>query len=515
MPFLSLNRCVPLRGIGNKCDREHCKEGLFCDTQALVTSEINICQERLPLNSTCSFGYEPPENCQYPFRCSKATLTCQPFEEGSEGDLCFSSLDCSDELRCEDGQCIPKTPDFSLCTRNYECNGSCIMGPNDGICVPLPTLGERCNESCFSTHKGERVVCNIPRGREGHCVKASSLITTIGSECDQTLDSCDASRGLSCRFSTRLGKSVCQQRVSTRDIHARNLCDPNNEFSECLPKDGAPQECLPFSDDSMGYYRCFAPEVEVKAGDICERAGAICPQGTKRFGVYSVFPDTCYCLPALSLGESCGDPFDGLCDIYLTCENGTCIQGEKNFQPVLTHVGYGGKCRESIPCAPGTVCREECNGFFCLMPVIVVGYMEECFPLPTIDRVCDQGLVCRGDFNGLGIVRCRDLAMVGETCFTDDDCEEDLRCASENYLDKRCYDAVNSLGIGEACGKEEDNPCGEADGELLKCLPQRKRAAPKCQKFRGLYGRCDPEENVGCLEGLKCESNVCFPKRLN
>lgn len=513
------NICAPFVGLGDDCRSASCGKGLFCDSSAIVTSTVLICQELLPRNATCSLGSEPRENCQSPFRCSPKTLTCQPFEAGSEGDSCFFTSDCVDGLRCDQRKCIPVTPDFSVCTSFEQCTGTCIFRLNDAICVPSPAVGERCNSivrNCLPTEDGQRVICNIPKGIDGRCVRASSLITTLGTECDQALDTCDAARGLSCRYSSSKGRTVCQQQVSQLDLEAMTFCDPNNEFSQCLPASGEPMDCLDrLPEQSVGsqlFYTCLPRQVNVGVGDICDGVQAVCPDGTECTALPFVSTFTRYCLRILREDDTCGDPFGGVCASSLTCRDGTCVQEEENFKTPITMVGLDGPCQEDLPCAPGSVCRESESGRSCQLPVMTVGRMEECFSLPTVDKQCQEGLLCRGDFNGLGIFRCRDPAGVGEKCISDAQCAKGLKCATENFLDTRCYDPKNSLNIGDVCGRKRDLPCGEADGELLKCLPQKGSSVPKCQKFRELYAGCNPEMNIGCLSSSICESKVCLPE---
>lgn len=511
----SFSTCVPFDGLGGSCGPfSMCGEGLFCDFEGLVNSTRFICQKLLPLNATCSFWFSYPENCQAPYRCSPDTLTCQTLEPGLEGDSCFTTPDCADGFYCDQKQCIPRTPDFSVCTHPIQCGGTCLFRNNGSICFPNPSVGERCATQigCKPTEDGNRTICNMPNGIDGRCVLASSLITTLGTECDQDLDTCDASRGLSCRFSSIVGKTVCQQRV-TNPI-GLTFCDPNSEFSQCLPSFGEPQDCLanivPDSSRGTSLYQCSSREQQT--GGICNSPTTICPEGTKCIFLPFISPLTGYCLPELSGGEVCGSPFDGVCSFPFVCEGGVCTKGETDFNPPTTLSGLKGSCGGDLKCAPGLICRESGEDLLCLLPLVEVGPMEECFPTSSLDKQCIDGLVCRADSNGLGVLRCRDPAVVGETCSTDVECAQGLTCAAENFLDTRCYDPENSLSIGDICGREGDPPCGAESGELLLCLPQAGSKVPKCQKFRGLYTGCDPEENVGCYRSSTCRLNICVPK---
>lgn len=501
--------CSPFAGLGDFCNSFiTCGEGLFCEGSS------GICQKQLPLNATCSDGFVSEENCEAPNRCSADTLTCQPLVPGTDGESCFTNADCAASFRCDQMKCVPSTPDFGPCmTFEDRCEGSCI--PGVGICAPAVSLGGRCTGQvgCLPSEDADPAICNVPNGIDGRCVLGKSVITTLGTECDPVLDACDANRGLSCLFSSSVGKNVCQQRLANVE---NSFCDPNSEFSQCLPAFGQPTECLPDfvapRDGGSDFFRCLVRKEELSIRSICSTPGSVCPEGTACTVLLFTSPLTSYCLPMLSEGQFCDDPFEGVCEFPLVCQDRVCTNGEENSDQPETISGLRGSCAGDLICAPGLVCRGKGSELLCLLPVVEVGPLEECFSTPSLDKICIEGSVCRRDANGRGVSRCRDPAEVGEFCSTNADCEQGLKCAMGNFLETKCYDPENSLGIGDTCGQAGSLPCGAADGELLMCLPQVGSNVPKCQKFRGLFSTCNPGENIGCFRSSNCESGLCIPK---
>lgn len=512
-------RCESRASLNEDCNPTECSSGLFCDIFGILDPGPSVCRKLISPNSTCADSLSlEPENCQPPYMCSPKTKTCQPFQPSFEGEPCFSSLYCDRGLGCKRGVCVPLLRDYSNCSVEDVCEGFCLSRREGGICVPLPKLGDRCTTQvgCAQYDKKDLIICNVPQGRTGQCVKQSTLITKLGKDCNEALDTCDASRGLSCRYSESEGKFVCHQAAASLDIEANRFCDSESKFSKCLPFLGAPQECRVMDPGAIGklfdnFFQCSERKLHVGVGSICNNPAALCPEGTSCFTFKSSIPVARYCKRIKSQGESCANGFENECDFSLYCVDGTCqsVQDIKGLiRPSVTHVGEFGICGNELPCIPGTTCTEVAGIKRCLLPTVVIGREKECSSSIVAIKVCEEGLVCRGKANGL--FRCLDPADVGEYCSRDEDCKSMLKCATKASSDARCYDPENSLDIGEMCGREGDLPCGGAHGELLKCTPWMDTKVPRCQKVRGLYAECKEEEYITCIDESKCISTVCL-----
>lgn len=517
--------CQPLPVAGADCGFIGCAPGLFCDIFQVVGSEDNVCQQQLPENATCAneFGLSFV-GCQPPNLCSPNTSTCQPPLD--DGEPCSETSLCGQDSICSDGTCqpLPLLPDFADCETGT-CEGVCTSDGIRSICVPSAGLGGACfsdvPEGCAQSENGEELICNAIESQSGQCVERSSLITTLGAKCNPSLDSCDRRRSLSCRFSSSLGTSVCQHfdRPTFETSLAKPFCNPMSELSECFPRNGIPHECRSpinavFKQATDFFYTCRERKVNASLGEVCDVDRSVCQDGTTCIFNFAIEPPLSYCVEPKMEGESCTNPFETVCDVG-SCVDGICISvedGDSTFTE-NTHVGEGQICQDSLPCAPGTSCREGS----CQFPVRIMGKMEECYNLPGVDRTCEEGLVCRNLFGSEGIAMCLDPAEEGEVCTGDEDCKGELKCTTNNQSsivldDEICFDPNNISGIGELCRGEGDSPCIESEGERTACLPVEGSELQKCQIGRRLYGDCNPDENVTCIGDTKCMFNVCVPK---
>lgn len=401
-------QCNPRSGLNESCFTNPvssapvlCQEGLFCSS--------GVCRPTLPVGATCTIS----SDCGPTNYCSLKDRKCERL--GKLGASCMYDSECNVDagFYCNTSQqkCVRRKPTGKNCDPENQvpCSGYC-----DSLtrrCVETKSELESCtsNEQCsrFPMYRGDRVydnaLCNIAKGSSGICVTESRLIKVLGARCSITKDKCDARRGLSCRWSSKLRKAVCQQFKKPND-NTSAYCTPENELSRCVD-DSSPRGCrLPEYDnmDPDGYlerlfYRCLRAFEIVPRGAICNRAGfEKCQDGTSCRTIIGVTelqfrtrpPRLATCVQVKQLGESCsGSKFRTQCDYGLNCKQGVCVQG-KPKETLPTHADIDDDCSK-LPCVPGAVCED--GGFLsdraCTLPTKSASEGKICFNTARFYRV--------------------------------------------------------------------------------------------------------------------------------
>lgn len=415
--FYPQYQCTPRNGLNETCYTNPinsapilCQEGLFCSS--------GVCRSTLPLGATCTIS----SDCGPTNYCSLEDRKCKKL--GKLGTSCMYDSECDVDagFYCNSlrQKCLRRRPAGKYCNPNNQvvCAGYCDSSTKK--CVETKSELESCtsNQQCsrFPLHRGDRVyddaLCNIPKGSTGICVTESRLIKVLGARCSISKDKCDARRGLSCRWSSKLRKAVCQQMKKPKD-NTIDYCTPGSEFSKCVD-DSVPRGCrLPDYDntDPDGYlerlfYRCSRAFEVVPRGAICNRAGfEQCEDGTSCNTILGVTelqfrtrpPRLATCVKVMQLGESCsGSKFRTQCDYGLKCKQGVCVKG-KPKETLPTHADIGDDCSK-LPCVPGAVC--ENGGFFsdraCTWPTKIVSKGQLCFGTARFYKVSSTHFYVKG-----------------------------------------------------------------------------------------------------------------------
>lgn len=140
-------RCIdPCASVeGSPCGSQTCGDGLYCDYST------HRCVAAARLGEPCDGVY-----CDRGLWCSGGSWTC--VEIGGAGDPCTDVYDCDRNLYCDldVGVCVAAQGDGAPCEDGIECEGRC----EDGVCVPLPAVGE----PCYSSACREGAICDQDAG---------------------------------------------------------------------------------------------------------------------------------------------------------------------------------------------------------------------------------------------------------------------------------------------------------------------------------------------------------------
>lgn len=414
--------CLQRFKVSNSCDPwspGSCLPGSVCEFQPDA-----LCLPIVPTGTRCGRingnVFEVFKNrCKSTDRCrtkGSNIATCTKFTWGYLGNRCSYDYDddqcrVQDNLYCNEDamQCSRKKNDGELCDqeiagKDVQCKGFCSNAAfgQPSRCAPTQVDGGLCMETrhCARGNTTEgALLCNVPRGRIGTCVREGRLLKRLGAQCKPSADACDARRGLSCWPFPGKGH-VCQHRFS-------RFCHPTSKFSRCEFAMGVPTHCvLPplYHDAEYGGYRareepyvyqCF-PKLIAPLGAPCNRAGpgVICARGTQCRPVDGIdtdgqFAPLRFCVKEQKLGASCGDKFRAQCAQGLRCLNGTCVKGESPQITNATHADYLRYCvGTQPPCIPGTICEND----FCRLPEVIVGAGKPCYDTATVRRVSSKSL---------------------------------------------------------------------------------------------------------------------------
>lgn len=393
-------QCVPRSALNEPCDTNPfrsaptlCQSGLFCSSK--------ICRPLRKLGQRCTLS----SDCIPPYYCELTDNKCRKL--GELGAACEYDEECNIDggfyCNLSKKKCVPRKSPGKPCDPDdpLRCAGYCDY--NSRKCFATKAELEPCTtrEQCtrFPHRKFGRIyddaLCNIAKGSIGICVTESRLLKSLGARCSVKKDMCDARRGLSCRWSVRLRKAVCQQKNKPGD-EAAAYCTPGNALSTCInnrwPR-GCRLEEIDYSDPDGHlvrlYYRCLRAYETVPRGAICNRVDyARCEVGTSCRPIagvselpYRTRPlPLATCVVVRNLGESCaGSKFKTQCEDGLHCEHGVCVEGAQKETP-YTHADISDDCSK-LPCVPGTICQEGFNIFSreCSFPTKTVSNGQLCY----------------------------------------------------------------------------------------------------------------------------------------
>lgn len=550
------DRCVNVFG-------SECLDGLYCGFVAGATFQPS-CARQIPLGGACEQTAVRPCAGNDTI-CRRVDDTCAPFETGFAGEPCAADRDCQQDrgFYCMQGTCAAKKLPGAPCgqgSSNNECLGLCARGGTEsstGTCAPTQAENRPCREDAHCNRlfnnpsRAAALICNVPRGDVGRCVRETALIRVLGAPCTPSLDLCDARRGLSCRRAGPAGGFVCQQAAVARDSGVARYCTPGSSLSTCRALSGIPLSCRRDEGPDlirlqfMGYFACIRRLQVVPLGRACHKPSfATCASGTscqlipgvRGVGGFRQTPiPPRFCVRTVGLGASCADKFSTMCAPDLACNGRRCVPSGPASSPPpaagveVTHVDVGVDCSQ-LPCVPGAVCATPEGAAAsapreCVLPTRVRGEGQLCFDTALARRVCAPGLICAQNTQGHGLLACRKPGPLGAVCQNDDECRGNLKCGPFPITSpphRRCYNPALTLPLGASCDPAapltaprcvlttvQRQFIGNIDFEL-RCLPKANAFA--CQRVALLFQQCDPLLNITCISGAVCSSyGVCIP----
>jgi hypothetical protein len=273
-----LNRCMPLRGQGQPCDRDPCllqhgvcANGLSCFT--LLGSQQPTCQPPNPQIQPSSSGLL---FCDSFLQACAGEDYCRPFSDGLQ-------VSCANSIKrpriapsLADGSCVAPQREGQDCDSSW----------HDLYDSPFETHCQVCEPG---------LVCipyNVEAGREGQCLRV----------CDSGAD-CPCDTGDPSRYDTCQSIAVGPGETTNACTNCGNLGEPCSGFGCC---DAAHDQCV--------------------AGECCRPAGAACSASADCCGTARCGSDhTCHgCTADLATNDPMGPgccsgfpPVGGVCP--LTC----------------------------------------------------------------------------------------------------------------------------------------------------------------------------------------------------
>lgn len=550
----ALSICLKRLGVGQRCDlgEDSCKDGLHCTL--LRPAFERFCTRQAPPPELCDLTKVRP--------CSSNNTTCRRTdnqcgrETGFAGDKCRVDVigECQQDrgFYCNSGEgaCTRRKPTGAVCGlggSNYDCEGFCATGSPTGTCAPTQEEGGLCLEDyhckrlLFPPPRTDQLMCNIPRGRVGRCIRESRLIRVLGVACNPSFDRCDARRGLGCRWTASEKRFVCQQRAAPGDLRLLNYCTPGSPFSTCLPRTGIPVLCRQGSgldihgNAVVNYFSCQRRLQVVRPGRSCSTSYySTCGANSTCERVEGVLLEKVYhgpstplrfCVHTVGIGASCSNKFYIKCAANLTCVAGRCVASSSSTPARVknTHAGVNVDCSK-LPCIPGAVCTKIEGPFAasapsrCMLPTRIMKEGQHCFDTALAKRSCAAGLICAQNTKGYGLLVCRKPGQLDAVCVGDDACQGNLKCAPSG----RCYDPNLALPLGASCNPRAgpnakrciSGPVQDVDRVVQlesQCLPKGKGFA--CQIALPLFAQCDLRANINCADGAVCSSfSVCMPQ---
>lgn len=413
----TINTCVKRQRLNERCDifDPTCQPGLYCKPNDFQ----GVCRKQRGLGNSCTNTEDNP--CAGNLTCSAGKGVCAPASTvGLAGQKCYNHIDCNRQqsLFCNrvKSECQVTKPAGGRCESWFgNCQGFCVDAEHDttGVCIDHLHQGSPCttDHQCRPAASDTPgvgttpLICNIPVGQIGRCMREKDLHVALGESCNPQFDFCDSRRGLSCRPVAGGRTHVCQQMVSMRQggHYRERFCTPGSALSTCVQED-QPTVCR----KSRGRYRpipnffkCLPPLEVLPRGSICDGFASsedtMCEPGTVCTVIHDVVlrTDQRYktqlkmCVRLSAVGGQCGNGFRTQCRAGLRCVDGVCEKG----------VGRGGSGKDKLvtymgfctvrKCIPGTVCDRPDNvpstsGVRrCLFPVKMIEEGDACM---TTDR---------------------------------------------------------------------------------------------------------------------------------
>lgn len=534
-----------------------CLNGLYCSFMSGGSGPT--CAKQIPLGGTCDRVNR--RSCLGRLTvCRQSDSRCVLQGTGTVGQQCSENIDCQQArgLYCQAGTCARRKPTGAVCGMEGsfdECRGLCATSGETsggvGVCAPAQPEGGLCRNDRHCKQPlqpgAEQLVCNMPSGNVGRCIRGSRLIKSLGAACKPSFDRCDTMRGLVCHWTVSSKRYVCQQRISARDVNVqrRAYCTPGSPLSTCTTG-SVPTSCAKDTQTNIrraaykGFFGCTREQI-IPPGLPCTTAtysvcaaGSLCelvPDVRKvDIDFAPVFP-TRFCVRTVGLGASCANKFSARCGANLACVAGRCVASTSPTPTAVvnTHADLRVDCSE-LPCVPGAVCpTPDPSGAFtfraCAIRTRVMQEHEVCFDSALVRRSCAPGLICRPNNRGLGLLLCRKPAPIGAICRFDTDCESNLQCifvieAVSLSATRFCYDPSLTPPIGQTCDPKatlKTNRCIIAPTLFNPSIYMELRCLPKglgfvCQRAARLFQLCDPQLNIACIDGAVCSSyGVCVP----
>ncbi|MEE8410825.1 MAG: hypothetical protein V3T05_14590, partial [Myxococcota bacterium] len=438
----------------------------------------------------CRFGYSCIDGfAPRPF----CTPDCHLNAECTETDLCdvwSGYCDIDDGLEHDGGACTSDVNGLPIgCESQFWCvddatfgwpSGYCLsmcsletgMCPGDGVCLPSFTdvtfLGA-CYDGCLVDGDCRTdYTCQT-----GICLPGSSVGPVCGNDDIELGEECDPPNGTTCDSNCMIIPDVCGNGI----IEITEECEPpsvGNCDADCLLTGGGRLN----GDACTGNGAC--------AGNVClTEASDLWPGG---FCTEDCTPGSC------GAGEECVD-FGG------------------TIGPVCML-----SCISLADCFPGYACFD---GLGTIQPI--------CFPECNDDAECTDGGSC-DVWNGFCDIN-DNLALDGEACTIDDDCESQFDCLqpADGFRGGYCVSAcspeldlcpgdgfcVNAYGLNLlwACidGCTTDSGCRQDEGYTCQfglCLPGG--GGPACGNgILDVGEQCDPPDGVTCDANCQNIVSVC------
>ena len=398
------------------CQPPEPPEEPLCDIELLVTGTVGD-------GGTCT-------SPGFSFEC-KPGLACRAIdslgidgvcvEPGAEGDFCFGSDECGEDLYCSllDGTCQAPRQAGETCLVS-DGGGVLIACAEDLSCDPVTdTCVARCERGsvCFDDDD-----CDVEAGLQcivGRCdsTRGVGLPCQISEHCTE---------GLRCGLNPATGTDlVCLEKIPTGqtcstaqpDHCQTGFCDPATSL--CAAASDPGQTC-----PSLLHEQC--------AGGYCEDSPRLtfCDENADcvdTSGVCNLDLARCeaFCIALQPDGAACVNGFE--------CQSETCV---------------GGFCR-TTPLADGQPCNtsDECASEFCNHETPSVC---EALPLPNgrvcfLDQECASGVCHQGS--------CQTGLSEGADCSSSDPFGIDPPCARNLFCDRELQPplCVPALAAGEEC----------------------------------------------------------------
>ena len=498
---------------GQLCDDQNeCTKNGTCSDGSCINAEPKDCDDGNPCtddscdeNTGCVYENND-DSCDDGNPCTETSVCSDGSCVGSEPVVCEALDQCHDVGVCDErtGECSNPTKDNgaecddgNLCTLTDQCKTGVCVGADVMVCTPLTqchTAGV-CDETtgdCSTPKKEDGELCNDDDAcsttdtcQNGVCAGSNFTVCELRGDCDARAD-CNSQTG-DCDYTTKENGLSCDD---------DNLC---TESSAC--QDGI---CI------------GSDEIECSAMGTC-------------FDVGTCEPSTGLCdNPFKAQNITCDD--ENLCTENDVCNGfGVCEPGELKpcEDSIACHVGVCDPetdCVFMSNCPPNQTCDEtsglcveiveNCDGAMAGTPC---QYPDLC-GLGTCD---ERGVCLKVEVECLPYQECIAGVCVGTVCATQDDCNDNNMCTSNDcvnsecaYLEINCDDAkdctVDECNPLSGCINYQDCPAGQVCGLNGNC----EYPTFTCEnKTDGTACFLEGETDL-CKTGL-CQSGICEAEEIN
>lgn len=452
-----------------------CNASGSCNTPAYANTATN-CDDGVT-TTTCTPSY----------RCNGTGSCSMP--QHANGVGCSDGIACTTTDTCQNGSCVPGTPDHGQCPDSSCGTGTCTISGCDLLPLPGGTtcrgatdvcdLTEACNGSSTSC-PGDAVATSAIECQAASCSGGLQEFQTF---CDGSTKACSPAPDLACGAYACSGTACLTSCAETDDCAAGYYCELVDLLlmNTCQVATGLGEactsaaECVPAAPYCVDGVCCTT-----ECTDQCGSCGLYGSEGV----CTAVSGDPVGGRPACaSDGSICGGQCNGVqrsaCvfpDVSTTCIAASCDGGD-NAATVASACNAAGTCvtPAAVSCAPyvcdGDVCGGDCSS----------------------SAECDAGLVCSAGM-------CIPPYGLGEACTGSG------QCASGACVDGVCCDTSCS-GTCEACNLSgREGTCSPVTGD-----PVAPRAA--CGGSGDCAGTCDGSERASCTfptMETECRAGQCI-----